>query len=80
MLLTAMFFIQMPIASESCICGHVLSDIKSLGLGGKRYSGIDLVSPFSFDLYLHIQCLFLYRHSYNRIKMRGFFNRPPQLT
>ena len=29
----------MPISSESCVCGHVLSDIKSLGLDGKRYSG-----------------------------------------
>ncbi|XP_046845702.1 uncharacterized protein LOC124439504 isoform X2 [Xenia sp. Carnegie-2017] len=28
---------EMPISSESCICGHVLSDIKSLE--GKRYSG-----------------------------------------
>ena len=29
----------MPISSESCVCGRVLSDIKSLGLEGKRYSG-----------------------------------------
>ena len=28
---------EMPIASESCVCGHVLSDTKSLE--GKRYSG-----------------------------------------
>ena len=27
----------MPISSESCVCGHVLSDNKSLE--GKRYSG-----------------------------------------
>ena len=41
--LMQIIFIQMPISSESCICGHVLSDIKSLGLGGKRYSGIYFV-------------------------------------
>ncbi|XP_028408268.1 uncharacterized protein LOC114530871 [Dendronephthya gigantea] len=28
---------EMPISSESCVCGHVLSDIKSME--GKRYSG-----------------------------------------
>ncbi|CAB4005716.1 Hypothetical predicted protein [Paramuricea clavata] len=30
---------EMPVSSESCVCGHVASDIKSLGLEGKRYSG-----------------------------------------
>ncbi|CAB4028898.1 Hypothetical predicted protein [Paramuricea clavata] len=30
---------EMPISSESCVCGRVLSDIRSLGLEGKRYSG-----------------------------------------
>ncbi|XP_028400229.1 UPF0547 protein C16orf87 homolog isoform X2 [Dendronephthya gigantea] len=28
---------EMPVSNESCVCGHVLSDIKSLE--GKRYSG-----------------------------------------